>query len=134
MLSLKEVTKQLNVGIKYFQPFDKKTGANKPMVFQDANGNEYQQVARWGMVIVPGFEMFNERLLINFDSTLTPDKIKEYYANVAFNFIQAIIAAHQKADEDSDYQSDLLKYNAGVCWSLNQSKKYYIDNVDVQWL
>ena len=31
----------------------------------------YQQVARWGMVIVPGFEMFNERLLINFDSSLT---------------------------------------------------------------
>ena len=29
MLSLKEVTKQLNVGIKYFQPLIKKTGANK---------------------------------------------------------------------------------------------------------
>lgn len=136
MLNLKEISKRLNVGIIYSQMtnIDSQTSKNKSMTFVNSRGEEYQQVARWGKIILPGFEMFNERLLINFDSNLTPDKIKNYYAHVVFNFMNAIEKDHQKVIENKDFTSNLLKYNAGVLWALNQNKKYHMTNNDIQWI
>lgn len=136
MLNVKEISKQLNVGIIYSQiaNVDSQASKNKSMTFVNSQGEEYQQVARWGKIILPGFEMFNERLLINFDSNLTPNKIKNYYAHVVFNFMNAIENDHQKVIENKDFTSNLLKYNAGVLWALNQNKKYHMTNNDIQWI
>lgn len=136
MLNLKEISKRLNVGIIYSSMIniDSQTSKNKSMTFVNLQGEEYQQVARWGKIILPGFEMFNECLLINFDSNLTPNKIKNYYAHVIFNFMNAIENDHQKVLQNQDFTSSLLKYNAGVLWSLNQNKKYHMANTDIQWI